>query len=202
MRALIVFALVVVVFSAISGPAFGEVSDGDITNIALVSVGKVDLALQKRVQKYLAAQYLVKVSVANAVEAGDGGLKMIKQALAGRLVHENATCILALGNLPWLEDQSMVSKDQRFAIVNLDKLAVTETKDKDAVETFARRVEKESLRAVASMAGMQPCQFPRCALYPHKDDAQLDFKSRNPCPPCMQKTREFLAEMGKKSDKP
>jgi predicted Zn-dependent protease len=90
-------------------------------------------------------------------------------------------------------------KKDRCGIVNVTGLTATKTVDgiKGGLkEVFERRVEKESLRGIAIMLGMPECPSLRCALFDAKNDKLLDFKSRNPCPPCLEKIRNKLRAGG------
>lgn len=59
-------------------------------------------------------------------------------------------------------------------------------------QVYKKRVIKEALRGVLLALEMDPCIFFLCNLYEHEDEAALDRKSTNPCPPCQGKFEEWL----------
>jgi len=75
--------------------------------------------------------------------------------------------------------------NQMVAVVNTAALA----HDDQAV--FTRRLERQFIRAYASLLGMGPSPNPRCCLFPYRTTAMLDQIGRNCCPPFEIKMRKL-----------
>ncbi|MDA3798379.1 MAG: hypothetical protein PF692_04780 [Kiritimatiellae bacterium] len=75
-------------------------------------------------------------------------------------------------------------------------------KENPQLELYKWRVNKEALKASALAMGMEKCPFPRCCLSPDYDDARIDSKGRNLCPPCWKKNYQFLISKGIKEPIP
>jgi predicted Zn-dependent protease len=131
--------------------------------------------------------------------AVNAGRKVSADSLAGldRALADDKrwkrTIVLCLAVLPAEREEIHVVKGHAAVILNLAVLGHRREDDGES-ESFLRRVEKESVRAVGMALGMPPCPFPRCALLPHINEATLDMKARTPCPPCMQKLQTLLRE--------
>jgi predicted Zn-dependent protease len=69
-------------------------------------------------------------------------------------------------------------------------------KDNPKLELYKWRVNKEVLKASALALGLEECPFPRCCLSPDYDDARIDEKGRNLCPPCWKKMYELMKSKG------
>jgi predicted Zn-dependent protease len=69
-------------------------------------------------------------------------------------------------------------------------------KENPELELYKWRVNKESLKAAALAMGLKKCPFPRCCLSPDYDDARIDEKGRNLCPPCWKKMYELMKSKG------
>lgn len=197
MRAMWGVLLVSCVCLCIGYPARSARARPIYTGIAMLTIGKVAPELQHSVKNYIEDQYGVAVTVREAVPTAPDDLKVLKRILADQIRPTDA-CLLALSALPAVKHQGIVYKEDRLGIVNVSALKPDGEGASSEAELFGRRADKESLRAVALMMGVAPCPFPRCALVVHQNDEQLDFKSRNPCPPCLKTVREKLEGMGLK----
>ena len=154
----------------------------DHAAVAILRSADVDAALLKHVSQYVKEQYRVtaveKETLQEAVTSAD---ELRSRLLAKRMPQE--FCLVALLNLPSVEHQGILFKADGVAIVNVAALELRGN-GPGAADRLRARVEKETLRAIATLAGVEACPFPRCALHAHTNDAELDFKARNPCPPC------------------
>ena len=76
--------------------------------------------------------------------------------------------------------------NESVGILNVQHLATIKPhiKDLSIEEHIARRVEKEAMRAVGLLLGMQACPSVRCAMRTPAGASELDNKGRNYCPPC------------------
>jgi len=69
-------------------------------------------------------------------------------------------------------------------------------KDNPKLELYKWRINKETLKASALALGLKKCPFPRCCLSPDYDDARIDEKGRNLCPPCWKRMYDLMKSKG------
>lgn len=172
----------------------GEAAEQKCSVIGVVTIGDVDSALRDRVLAYIRKQYEVAPVLRKRIRKAPATMQAVKTLLAGK-VRPGDACLLALAAVP-VDDEKMIDREARCAVVNVSALEPGKAAERDRTEVLGRRVEKESLRAIALTVGVPACKFPRCALYKHADDPELDFKSRNPCPPCQERVRRKFREIG------
>jgi predicted Zn-dependent protease len=174
--------------------SFSVAGERKDARVSMLTIGNVDGALRDRVVRYVKEQYGVAPVLRDAIKQAPATVDEMRRLLVSVTTTQDV-CVLALCVAPAIEHEGMVFAKERCGAVNVS--ALTPKADApDRAEALGRRAEKESLRAIALMVGIPPCTFPRCALYAHKSDAELDLKSRNPCPPCMEKIRARLTERG------
>jgi len=169
------------------------VHGAEYEGIAVTTIGKVDKAVVEQVRAYAGEQYRLRVDLLPGID-GAAVVEQAKERLVG-VIRPRDACLLALAELPDLKHQGMVFMKERCGIVNVAALRRA-GEEKPDTATLMRRVESESMRAIALMVGVEPCPFPRCALRQHQSAEELDRKSRNPCPPCITKVHDKLAELG------
>lgn len=184
----------------LASPCAGEgpVDTGPSTNaIVITQMGGLPVDLYRRVIEYVAEQYQAPVREREV----KGPVPRKSAAFASLLaphVTEADVCHLVL-TVPHGREggqEMTLLPSGRIVILDTTVLKTGEPATAENKEKFSRRLEKESLRAIALVLGMPPCPSGRCALLAHRNDAQLDSKSRNPCPPCLVRVREKLRETG------
>jgi len=196
MRSTVIMALAVMMVLGASA-TFAEPPQRTYAGIGLLTVGDVEAALRDRVRLYIEEQYLVRPVDRRAVGETPESMEDLKQLLVKRIGPGDA-CLLAVAALPNVEHPGIIFKKERCGVVNVSALKPQEEMNDQSDELLGRRVEKESLRTIALIAGVPACPFLRCALLTHKNDHELDVKSRNPCPPCLATVREKIESMGLK----
>lgn len=165
--------------------------------IAIVRTSNLADDLYEGVIEYVRAQYKTRVREGQI----DGTLPRKGKELVARLgshLDKDDVCLLALVG------PRNVAGDEEIALLPSIRTVVLDTTILDpgvgqtekGKRRFSLRAQKESLRAIALVLGVPACPFGRCALLRHQSDAQLDVKSRNPCPPCLGKVRKRLREAG------
>jgi len=154
--------------------------------------------LYNGVIEYVAAQYETEVREGKI----EGPLPRERKALGDLVVTrlgENDVCLLVL-----LAGPRGAAGGQEITLLQSKRTIVLDTTvlDPGEGETEGRRklhrlrVQKEALRAIALVLGVPACPSVRCALLRHRNDARLDVKSLNPCPPCLSKIQKKLREAG------
>ena len=135
----------------------------------------------------LSGTILVAMGMSEAIVAAEAEVAELANTL-----RTNDLALVALINIPEkvdLREAIVVSK--RTALINVWSLRPA-TYDDSGRERHLRRVETETMGAVARLLGLPPCPFPRCALSEWKTEAELDLKSRNLCPPCGDKAERII----------
>jgi predicted Zn-dependent protease len=170
------------------------VSAADTNGLAIIMAGKQDAALLAPVQAHAARE--VKCSVRTASITNVTGATAMQKFESMRNPGDAAMVVLV--DMP--EDpaklQTAVLRSKNMAVLNIAALRPENAARGEASETFARRVEKETMRDMAQALGMSKCPVIVCALYEHKTTKELDAKSRSLCPPCTVKSRNLLRQKG------
>ncbi len=172
-------------------------AENKYSDVALINVGKVDNKLFDRVKSYVEEQYKVNVVVYSPVIKAPKDKPALKKLLTAN-IKSTDICLVALANLNDIEKQGVMYSDVRCGAINVAALQPGKDIKGDKTEILGRRCEKETLRAIAFLIGIPPCPSLRCALYQNKNNKELDMKSRNPCPPCLEKIEKKLAADGLK----
>lgn len=183
--------LMLMVASVLSVPPIGATEKVGAM-VPVISVGNVGTSITHRVLNHIRNEYKVESRLRAAIQDVPDTVDSLRLGVE-KLALSNDVCLLVLASLPAVKDELIVFEASKCVVVNVSAL-LPKDGEVGREETFGRRVEKESLRAIALALGYPPCPFPRCALKAHKDHAELDFKSRNPCPPCLEKVRGLLTE--------
>ncbi len=178
--------------------SFVVAEESRYSDIALLKLGSVDSEVFERVKSYVEEQYLVKVRLCDSIKDIPVKPEELEKLVVSQ-IKPTDICLLAVASLPKTDKQGILYKKDRCGLINVAALVPTievEGIPGGLKEVFERRVEKESLRGIAIMVGVPACPSLRCALYNAKGGKELDLKSRNPCPPCLEKIRNKLSENG------
>ncbi len=161
--------------------------------ITLQPVGKLDVAVLTRVKQHVEKQLFVAVALAPAsVPAAGGPAGEAKRFGVASNVMTYTVCLVAVGKPG--EARGTVFPKEKVAVLNVE--AYSELNPAagplDAQEIIARRIEKESLRALVNMIGVPPCPLAQCCLWPAQTFKQIDEKGRGLCPPCARKADKLM----------
>ena len=164
--------------------------------ILLVPIGDVDITDVNRVAAYVAKNWDVPVKI--QLSKADPEPTMVQQVVAiAKTLKRPDICVVALAAMPAeVKKNHIVRKELRAAVVNCASLRPKEWNKARSPEQFGRRLEKETMRCIGLLIGMEECIWPRCALSSYQTEGQLDSKGRNFCPPCKEKAQRTLAERG------
>ena len=164
--------------------------------VAVVFVGLDDKALADQVVAFMATNLRCPVRQLPTITQIEKDPGKEAEALSKRMEVQDGM-LIALFNVP--EKVSFAGgtfQTKNVAMVNIRHLRPEPLDGELAQQTYLWRVEKESMRAVALLAGAQDCPFPRCAIFAAKNDPELDRKARNFCPPCYGKVESLLKARG------
>jgi len=167
----------------------GWAGDASYPLISLRSVGDVAPDLLSRVASWVTAN-IGQVTNEGTLKSKGKTLDAIVKAVPHP--PKDALTLVLVNELKG-ETRHLASRGNVVAL-NLGVMRLPDMTTDTARETFARRVEKESVGALAAALGLPVCPMIRCALYAAENTIELDEKSRGLCPPCMQKLDELKAK--------
>ncbi len=163
---------------------------------AVMAVGNVETTLVKRVAHHLESTLWVPTRVFPPPPDLVTGLTPERVKALATHRRFNDVCLVILANAPQTAfPAEFILKEQSLACLNTASLRSGSPTDRPE-DPFARRVEKETIRLVATLLGMPPCPMPLCALCTAEDEEHLDAKGRTPCPPCLGKLEDILRARG------
>jgi hypothetical protein len=166
--------------------------------IGLATTGNLPDGVTQKVREWLYS-YLGPVRLKGKLDtsAESSPEKLVSDL--GRRVGSNDVCLVVLSGATG--GRTPVSSVCVSGVVGVVFVSALETGRANAAtnrDVFMRRVEKASVEAAACALGLQPCIFPRCALYPVTTENELDAKGCSLCPPCRVKSEQRLVEKGVK----
>ena len=166
-------------------------ADSSSSNVvAMLVLGEMDSGLVQTVSTWLKENIEPKpVIVKRDGTVTDGASIHSVLTAATECRKRDVICVLVLARSAQavsIKNASMVTNS--IAVVYPDALRPQNGKS----DVFAHRVETESLKAVMLAVGLPVCPFPLCAMSDFADEAELDGKSRNLCPPCHEKMKRLL----------
>ena len=158
---------------------------------SLAPAGDVDAAFVERARVYMEKNSGAAVRLAPAIPAEPGqSLEAIGRA-AAKTLGKTDPGIIVLARAAIDQPQGVCLPDERFAVLNLDRLEAGAAADKRD-----RRAGQESLRAMSMLLGLSPCPFPLCVLVGYEKTEDLDHMSGNFCPPCQGRFSRMAREAG------
>ena len=178
---------------AVSTPP-AEVKTLPKKTIAFVVVGSVDKDMVKRVMDFVAAELHCPLSSKNPITSAMTNSPATQAALLSHLLTSKEACIVALAEEPNAAEafHGYLDNSLKVGMVNVTALKPANAATPEGAELYGRRLEKEAMRTVGHLIGMESCVEPHCALTPYATLDDLDTSGRNYCPPCQQKAAERL----------
>ena len=153
--------------------------------IAIVAIGDVRAKLAEHARDWAEHNLALRVDLLPAQKLRGKTLDAIA-AQAVKAGGANRAHVVAIAMPPQdVTSHGMRTADKRAAVVNLRPML----DDKPDEKIVERRIERQTLRAIALMLDVETCVNPQCALSRYQDLKQLDQSGRNLCPPCLQKVQ-------------
>lgn len=156
--------------------------------IGLVDAGAMDKDLLERVCGYAQQETRLVVQAREiearpfaTLEAATGAIKDMRK--------ENETMIIGLVSCE-ADLHAHYETNHLAATINVTALKT------DNRETYARRVERQVMRAIAFLAGLEPSPDPLCVTRHYTTLKDLDSMGRNYSPPWLFKLQELSREKG------
>lgn len=153
-------------------------------NVEVVADALVDSNVVRRIAYHLACSFNVAVRISSTDDRDFG-------------VVIRPTIILLGEPSKWCNGQPRVFGSNEVARVFVEAFEVSKPwKHLTAEERFARRLEKECVRTLGLMIGLESCPNPTCAMSACNTEQDLDSKGRDLAPPCATKVRGLLSQKG------
>ncbi len=158
--------------------------------LAIVAIGDVPAKLADHAREWAEQNLAIKVDLLPAEKTSGKNLDDIA-AQAVKAGGANHPHVIAIALPPeGVNNHGMRTADGRAAVVNLRPMQA----DKPDEETLSRRIERQTIRAMALLLDVGTCPNPQCALSRYSTLQELDQAGRNCCPPCLQKFQENAAK--------
>ena len=158
--------------------------------ITLVNAAAVDAPLLERVRAFAEKELHVPVrAVENPKLAGKASFQALEKA-ARRSKTDADVTLIVLSGINGDPRHLVVNSESGIALVNAQPIY---TADK---EIFARRIERQVMRAAAFSFGMEPTPDPFCVTRDYTTLEDLDTMGRNFSPPWQGRYAEEAAKRG------
>lgn len=145
--------------------------------ITLVNAAAVDATLLERVRAYAESQLHVPVrAIERPKLAEHSGFEALTRA-ARRIKTDADVSLIVLGGVNGDEQHLVVHEEEGIALINALPLYT------DDAEKFARRIERQVMRAAAFSFGLEPTPDPFCVTRDYRSLEDLDHMGRNFSPP-------------------
>lgn len=160
--------------------------------ITLVNASAVDAELLERVRLFAEDQLHVPVRTLEKPKlAGKESFQTLEKA-ALRVKTEADVELIVLAGINGEENHLAVFEKDGVALINTQPLYT------DEAETYARRIERQVMRAAAFTFGMPPTPDPFCVTRDYRSLEDLDRMGRNYSPPWMGRFADEAAQRGLK----
>jgi hypothetical protein len=175
------------------GTAVSQTNPSD-KSIVLVSVGPTGQKMMNRLSAFLAEEFNCKARLAEEQKS----IKDSPEEEAKELSHflnDRDVCLVALLNVPQeTKFSNAIVTSARVALINIRYPDSAAPDSPESLERRCRRIEEDTVRAVAQLLGLSKCPLKLCALHYDQSTAKGDeVHSRGLCPPCQDKARKILA---------
>lgn len=159
-----------------------EPNQGIASNrVGLINIGGFDEPLFGRIADHVARHLRTTPKVLAPQDAAGSATIESETSALSPLVTGEVVCVVGVAVLP--ESTKMlgaIDPVAKTAMVNASGMRPAAYDE----EAYGRRLEKEVIRCIGRLMGMEDCLNPFCALHTVANKRQLDQKGRNYCPPC------------------
>ena len=182
--------LIVILLSSLSPSAGCSKSQTSTAKINAISIASdCDSNLAQRVASFVSRELDANINMHPMSPHETSSYNRNPSKMVKTLSDKYAFTVILLDNPARLPESKQVDN---VSILSLNMLKPS-TND---AEMFARRVEKETMRQIGRMIGMEDCPILACAMFRATNDSDLDTKSLNFCPPCSLKVEALLKAKG------
>lgn len=146
--------------------------------VALVKAGPLDEAILQRVKTWAENELAIPVPVAESLETDAASMDAVAEQASARLQPEDLGVIVLLTRDTDLPNHGIFREDLRVVVVNVR--VMQQGADE---ETFGRRMERQVIRGIGSLMGLELCPNPESAMAFYSTMEELDQMGRNLDPP-------------------
>lgn len=174
--------------SVTSAPAIATVRQP----VALAVVGVLDSNVVERARRWAEDNLAIPVPmIAGPDAAGLSSFNDVSTKAASLLSSDRLGMVVL-----WMPDSDIANHGayfpaERVAVVNMKAMM-----DAPDEETAARRVERQVIRGICLVMGLEPNPNPQSAMYGYSSREELDLIGRNLDPPWLLKLQEKALESG------
>lgn len=162
--------------------------------VALVAFGDVDEALMTRVQKWASHNLAIPVPVLPAESRLQLNTFNEVVEAAKIMLPDNQLGLVVIWR-PATDDvqnHGAIFPEQRIAVANLNPLFTPDTE----AEVIERRVDRQAIRGICTVMGMEPSPNPLSAMFNYTTLEQLDRIGRNLDLPWLVRLQKKAVEAG------
>lgn len=158
--------------------------------LTLVNALAIDANVLERVRTFAEDQLQVPVRAIERPALGQASTVQALKESAVRIKTDADVELIVLAPLVDETEHLSVFESEGVALINTYPLAT------DDAETFARRIERQVMRAAAFTFGMPPTPDPFCVTRDYRSLEDLDRMGRNYSPPWMGRFADEAARRG------
>ncbi|MBM4151998.1 MAG: hypothetical protein FJ220_00550 [Kiritimatiellaceae bacterium] len=158
--------------------------------ITMVNAAAVDAPVLERVRAFAEKELHVPVRVVEQPKLASKSSFQELTTAAQRMKKESDVTLIVLARIEGDTQHLKVESSQGIAVVNVRILEV------DDAEKFARRLERQMMRAVAFTFGFDPTPDPFCVTRDYSSLEELDTMGRNFTPPWQDRFAKEAEQRG------
>lgn len=159
--------------------------------VALVKAGPVEDAIMERVKNWAETQLAIPVPVAESLETQAESMDAVAAEASARLTPDDLGVIVLLASDRALPNHGIFNPELRVVVVNVNQMR--EGADE---ETFGRRMERQVIRGIGSLMGLELSPNPESAMTQYSTLEELDQIGRNLDPPWLYRLQQRARELG------
>lgn len=161
---------------------------------ALVKAGNLDEALLMRLRDWAQEQLALSVPLAESLDVGPvNDLNDVVEQAAPRVGADDLGLVVLFVSTNAVPHHGVYRPEQRVVVINVNALRAGAGADD---EVLARRLERQVIRAICTLLGLEQSPNPQSAYSPYETLEQLDMIGRNLDPPWQKKMQERARELG------
>lgn len=159
--------------------------------VALMKAGPVDDALVERLKSWVENELALPCPLIEHLDAANESLDEIAEAAAQRLGPEDLGVVVLYQSAGEVAHHGIYRPEQRVVVINVN--AMKEGADE---EKTARRLERQVIRGIGVLMGLEWSPNPTSAMAPYTTLEELDQIGRNLDPPWQLKLHQRARELG------
>lgn len=159
--------------------------------VALVKAGPIDDALMQRLKSWAENVLAIPAPFAESLDTTAESMDAVAEEAAARLRPEDLGVVVFLAADHDLPNHGIYREDLRVVVVNANLMK----KDVDE-ETYARRMDRQVIRGIAMLMGLETSPNPESAMAFYSTMEELDQIGRNLDPPWLHRLQLRARELG------